>query len=121
MKFVYNNQTLKSRRKELRKSETDSERLLWKYLRNKRFYGIKFLRQYSVGPYILDFYCPDSRLAIELDGGGHTETDQKIYDRERTSYLRDKDIKVIRFWNTDVLKNTEAVLEKIKSKLKIIE
>lgn len=118
MKFTYNDEILKLRRKELRKSETDTERLLWKYLRNKRFYGIKFLRQYSVGPYILDFYCPDARLAIELDGGGHTEADQKDYDKQRTNYLRDKDIKVIRFWNNDVLKNTEAVLEEIRKAFK---
>lgn len=118
MKFIYNDQILKTRRKELRKSGTDSERLLWKHLRNKQFYKIKFLRQYSVGPYILDFYCPSSRLAIELDGGGHAEDDQKIYDLDRTRYLRDKDIKIIRFWNADVIKNTEAVLEKIKNKLK---
>ena len=121
MKFVYNDKILKLRRKDLRKSETDSEKMLWKYLRNKQFYGIKFLRQYSVGPYILDFYCPRARLAVELDGGGHAEIDQKIYDRDRTNYIKDKDIKVIRFWNTDILKNTEAVLETIKSKIKIIE
>ena len=121
MRFIYNDEILKPRRKSLRKSETDTERVLWKYLRNKRFYGIKFLRQYSVGPYILDFYCPQARLAIELDGGGHAETDQKIYDLDRTRYLRDKDIKVIRFWNNDVIKNTEAVLEKIKKKIQIEE
>jgi len=121
MKFTYNDQILKTRRKELRKFETDSERLLWKYLRNKQFYKIKFLKQYSIGPYIVDFYCPVARLAIELDGGQHAEDDQKIYDLDRTRYLRDKDIKVIRFWNTDVIKNTEAVLEKIKQKLQIKE
>lgn len=121
MKFIYNDRTLKARRKELRKSGTDFERLLWKYLRNKQFYKIKFLRQYSVGPYILDFYCPSARLAIELDGGGHAEDNQKIYDCDRTRYLQDKDIKVIRFWNTDITKNTETVLEKIKNKLQIIE
>lgn len=68
MKFTYNDEILKLRRKELRKSETDAEKIIWKYLRNKQFYGIKFLRQYSVGPYIVDFYCPFDRLAIELDG-----------------------------------------------------
>ena len=121
MKFIYNDQILKARRKELRKSGTDSERLFWKYLRNKQFYKIKFLRQYSVGPYIVDFYCPVARLAIELDGEQHAEDDQKIYDHERTNYLRDKDIKVIRFWNNDVIKNIEAVLEKIKNKIQIKE
>ena len=119
MRFIYNDEILKPRRKSLRKSETDTERVLWKYLRNKRFYGIKFLRQYSVGPYILDFYCPEARLAVELDGRQHAENDQKIYDADRTNYLKDKDIKVIRFWNNDVLKNIESALGEIKRKLKI--
>ena len=118
MKFIYNDKILKKRRKELRKTETEAERLLWKYLKNKHFYGNRFLRQYSVGPYVLDFYCPESRLTIELDGGGHSEKDQKEYDKIRTNFLKDKDIKVIRFWNNNLMENIESALKKIEKILK---
>jgi len=67
--FIRNNPKLKTRRKKLRQNQTEAEKLLWSQLRNKRFYGVKFFRQYSIGHYILDFYSPAFRLAIELDGG----------------------------------------------------
>ncbi len=113
-RFIYNQPAFKERRKELRKSETKAEHVLWQLFRNKQFFGLKFFRQYSVGPYVLDFYCSKMRLAIELDGGQHADINQKEYDKERTAYLKDKDIHVLRFWNNDVLKNREAVLEKIE-------
>ena len=69
MPLIYNKTGIKERRRELRKNQTDVERLLWKQIRNKNFFGLKFFRQYSVGAYIVDFYCPKLKLAIELDGG----------------------------------------------------
>lgn len=113
MKFEFNNPKFKERRKELRINETTSEKILWKYLRNKSLENNKFYRQFSVGPYILDFYCPKQRLAIEIDGNQHLETDNLAYDQERTLYLESKSIKVIRYFNNEINENVEYVLENI--------
>lgn len=106
MNDLYNRYDFKERRRLLRKSQTDAERKLWGILRNKQLNGLKFFRQYSVSKYILDFYCPAIRLAIEVDGGQHAESK---YDDIRTNYLKSKNIFVIRFWNNEVLNNLEGV------------
>ena len=111
--MLYNHSILKDRRKQLRKDQTDCERIIWHLIRNKQCNGFKFYRQYSVGPYILDFYCPKLRLAIEVDGGQHNEDLQKEYDKERTAYLSGNNIKEIRFWNNEVIENLEGVYQKI--------
>ncbi len=82
--------------------------------------GFKFFRQYNVGPFVLDFYCPVCRLAIEADGGQHNE-EQKEYDARRTEYMNARDIRVLRFWNNEILENIEAVWEKIYETLKGFE
>jgi very-short-patch-repair endonuclease len=105
--------SLKSRRQILRKNSTDAERKLWARLRNKQVFGQKFYRQFSVGQYILDFYCSVCRLAIELDGGQHTKTKQKLYDDKRTQFLKSNNIHVIRFWDDDVLNNIDGILKEI--------
>lgn len=97
----------------LRQRQTDAEALLWRLLRNRRLGGFKFRRQYPVEQYILDFYCPAKRLAIELDGGGHAQPAQAEYDAKRTVYLQGQGIHVLRYWGTDVLRQIEAVLEEI--------
>jgi len=97
--------------RELRGQQTDAEQLLWNMLRAKRFLGHKFRRQHPIEPYILDFYCDELKLAIELDGGQHAE--QQNYDEHRTRALEACGIRVLRFWNNDVLAQTEAVLEAI--------
>ncbi len=109
--FLYNDPKFKSRRQELRKNQTDAEKFLWKNLRNKNL-GYKFTRQFSFGPYILDFYCAEKRLAVELDGLQHLE--DKEYDKQRDEYLLLNDIKVLRFWNSEVNANIESVLNKIR-------
>jgi very-short-patch-repair endonuclease len=111
--MLYNNSILKDRRRELRKRQTDAESLVWDMVRKKQINGKKFFRQYSVGPYILDFYSAELRLAIELDGGQHAEKEHVEYDRERTQYLLAHNITVIRFWNNEVTENPEDVYEKI--------
>ena len=115
--FLYNDPKLKPRRKELRHNETPEEKLLWDLLRRKNV-GYKFSRQYSVGPYILDFYCVEKRLAIELDGSGHLEN--REYDAERDNYLRMRDIEVLRFWNKEVNDNISKVLEKVINELRVL-
>jgi very-short-patch-repair endonuclease len=99
--------------RDLRKNSTDAEQLLWEILRDRRLYGIKFRRQHPIGKFILDFYSHENKLAIELDGGGHNEQQQKQYDEQRTKSLEGEGIKVLRFWNHDVLQKTEVVLEVI--------
>ncbi|MEK7212032.1 MAG: endonuclease domain-containing protein [Patescibacteria group bacterium] len=120
MQFVFNNPDQKDRRRELRKNQTDAERKFWQQIKNKKIAGLKFYRQFGVGPYILDFYCSKLRLAVELDGGQHSETPRAEYDTKRTEYLQSKNIKVLRFWNNDVLKNMEGVIIKLQEEIKII-
>jgi very-short-patch-repair endonuclease len=102
-------------RRNLRSNQTKAETLLWNQLRAKRFFNTKFKRQYGVGPYILDFFCHEKQLAIEIDGGQHAE--QKDYDNNRTVYLNGLGIKVLRFWNNDVSENIDGVLEMIRTKI----
>jgi len=118
-KLLYNDPLLKNRRRELRKQPTESEKILWKKLNKNQLLGYRFFRQYSAGPYILDFYCPKLRLAIELDGWHHKKEESKIYDAERNAYLQKLNIETIRFWNDDMRKNTEGVLRKIKNKMEL--
>jgi len=115
MEFKFNNEKLKTLRKTLRQNQTDAERMLWMALKAKRLLSLKFYRQYSVGNYILDFYCPKKKLAIELDGGQHAKEENRILDNNRTLYLYERGIKVVRFWNNDVLNNIEGVSESIIS------
>ncbi|MGA7179538.1 MAG: recombination regulator RecX [Thiobacillaceae bacterium] len=104
-------QKLKAYARELRSLQTDAESRLWHLLRDRRFFGHKFRRQHAVDNFILDFYCPEQHLAIELDGGQHN--DQQGYDQARERSLARLGIRVLRFWNHDVLQQTEAVLEAI--------
>ena len=99
--------------RQLRKEQTDAERLMWSLLRDRRLAGFKFRRQHPVGPYILDFYCHEASLAVELDGGQHNEPDERARDSKRTAFLKDREIRVLRFWNNEVLTNTEGVLQAI--------
>jgi very-short-patch-repair endonuclease len=115
-KFLYNNKTLKERRQELRNNQTESEKLFWKFISKNKILGLRFLRQYGVGPYILDFYCPKIRLGIELDGKIHEKN--KLYDKDREKYLDGLDIKIIRFQNDDVLKNIKKVLNNLQNEIK---
>ncbi len=99
----------------LRRQSTDAEKFLWHYLRDRRLGGFKFRRQVPIEPYIVDFLCLESRLIIEVDGGQHDE--QQQYDLQRTGYLANKGYRVIRFWNNQVLNDTDEVLEKIRTVL----
>jgi very-short-patch-repair endonuclease len=97
---------------ELRKQTTPAEKKLWAYLRLMREDGVRFRRQHAIGPFISDFCAPRKKLIIELDGSQHLE--QKEYDKERTDYLESQGYKVIRFWNNDVMNNSESVIVSIK-------
>ncbi len=111
---VFNKTKLLERRRELRKNLTPQEEKLWSYLRNKKL-GFKFRRQHGIGSYIVDFYCKEKSLVIELDGKQHLA--EKEYDQERNGFMDSLNIKVLRFWNNDVDKNLGEVLKKIKEEL----
>ena len=104
-------ETQKTFARQLRSEQTEVEQQLWRALRNRRLQGVKFRRQHPVPPYVLDFYCHAAKLAIELDGSQHIE--QETYDQQRTAFLNQQGIHVLRFWNQDVLKHQEAVMETI--------
>ena len=97
-----------------RNNPTDAERKLW-YLIKDETLGFKFRRQHRIGSYIVDFICLEKNLIIECDGGQHAENKS---DEERTSFLNSKGYKVIRFWNTDILKNKEGIFTEILKALK---
>src|SRR3989338_7773720 len=97
--------------KKLRTNATNTERHLWKHLRTKQFAGLKFRRQAWIGPYIVDFVCYEKRLVIECDGVQHAFQVQE--DQERDQWLQSQGFTVLRFWDHEVLKNTEVVLETI--------
>src|SRR5437016_10255800 len=107
-----------TRVRQLRKSATRHKRLLWRQLRNRRFQGWKFRRQHPVDRYIIDFYCPEARLAVEFDGGSHNFASRESLDQERTSFLASKNILVLRFWNHQINRELDSVLETIWSTLK---
>ncbi len=103
------------RARSLRVERTDAEAKLWRALRNRQLDGFKFRRQVPVDPYIADFCCKDAKLIIELDGGQHL--DQLAYDEARTRRLEACGFQVLRFWNVDVLRETDAVVEDIRRML----
>ena len=111
---IFNKSIFKDRRKSLRKSPTTQEFKLWFYLKNKKM-GPKFRRQHNIGPYIVDFYCKEKNLIVELDGSQHIEA--KEYDNERDNYIKTLGIKVLRFWNSEIDKNIVDVLSEIKKEI----
>ena len=104
----------RTRRRALRGRQTDAERLLWRLLRTRQFQGMKFRRQHPVGPYIVDFYCADRRLAVELDGGQHFTVEGLAYDRRRAEYLASRGVSVVRFTNCELFENADGVLEMLR-------
>src|SRR5437588_11161620 len=98
---------------QLLKSATQHERLLWRHLRNRQLQGWKFRRQHPVDRYIIDFYCYEARLVIELDGGGHNFANRESLDQERTRFLASKNILVLRFWNYLINRELRSSLETI--------
>ncbi|MGC9575765.1 MAG: DUF559 domain-containing protein [Desulfobacterota bacterium U4-17] len=95
----------------LRKEQTDAESTLWRLLRDRRIAGAKFRRQHPIPPYVVDFYCHEANLVVEVDGGQHAE--QRRGDERRTAFLERRGLRVLRFWNHEVLQETDAVLEHI--------
>ena len=98
----------------LRKNLTPQEKKLWNIIRNKQFYGYRFLRQYPFKNYILDFVCCSKKIVIEIDGGQHNDLLEIKHDEQRTEILSHYGYTVIRFWNNEIDYNIEGVIEKLK-------
>jgi len=103
----------RQRAKNLRQTQTEAEMFVWSELRGRRFSGYKFRRQVPVGNFIVDFLCLDRRVIVELDGGQHNEASTRVYDRQRDGWLRAEGFDVLRFWNSDVFLEWEAIAERI--------
>lgn len=117
----YNLTVEKEKRRILRQEQTHCEKLMWMQLRNRQLYGYKFRRQYSVDACVIDFYCPQVKLAIELDGSIHENQQQKDYDIERQYYLENFRIHFIRIKNEEVINDIQSVLTRIKNVIETLE
>lgn len=116
MTRLYNKKSEQSNRRELRFKQTLAEKTVWIYIRKKQIENARFLRQYSIDKYILDFYSPEIRLGIEIDGDSHIGREQ--YDKQRQDYIEKYKIKIIRFSNELVLSNMEKVISVIIKTIK---
>ena len=114
--ILFNRAETLLKRRQLRKDQTDAERLLWSRLRGKAL-GLKFFRQYGIGSYIADFYSPAVKLVVELDGGQHYTEDGLAYDKVREEYMAAVGVKTVRFSNAEVLTNLDRVLESIMGQI----
>ena len=112
MDKFYNKQDLKNIRIKLRNQATPAERLLWQLLKSSKS-GYKFRRQHSLGNFVVDFYCAKEKLAVELDGDVHYSDEATQKDKDRTKYLNENGIRVVRFDNDAVMHRAEAIVEKI--------
>lgn len=106
----YNKPEMKGRRQHLRNNATPTEQKLWQKLKGKQIAGVKFRRQYGIDNYVLDFYAPSCKLAIEIDGETHFSEEAIKYDAQREQYIKGFGIQIIRFTNVDVFRNLQGVL-----------
>jgi len=117
MTQLFNKEEVKDKRRALRKNMPPAEVILWSKLRGKNVKGYKFRRQYSVGTYIVDFYCAELKLAIEIDGESHFIEGSEDRDRQRQEFIESAGIRFLRFTNTDVYERLDGVLETIVVRL----
>ncbi len=103
----------RDRARSLRRRSTDAEQELWAHLRNRQLKGAKFRRQQPIGPYVVDFFCLEAGLVVEVDGGSHAGEDERRADKDRTAHLENCGYRVVRFWNNEVMGNIDGVLERI--------
>ncbi|MBM3713395.1 MAG: endonuclease domain-containing protein [Actinobacteria bacterium] len=112
MTKIYNKKSEQLKRRELRNNPTYAEKILWLSLRNRQIHGVRFLRQFSIFGFVVDFYSPEVRLAIEVDGISHRGKEE--YDSERQKIIESLFIKVIRYTDEQVIEQTEKVIDSIK-------
>ena len=105
------------RARQLRQQETWAEKLVWRWLRDRRFADYKFRRQHPLGDYYLDFFCEEARLNIELDGSQHGFPGQRQHDLQREKFLQSNGIKTLRFWNSHLRRNAQSIRDTIFNEL----
>ncbi|MEM1303756.1 MAG: endonuclease domain-containing protein [Planctomycetota bacterium] len=115
---MYQSEDQKLFARQLRSSQTEAEHKLWSAIRKRQLAGFRFRRQFAIGPYVSDFECFEAKLIVELDGGQHNSPDGREHDSQRTAYMEEHGYAVLRFWNSDVTDDLDAVLEKIAIVLK---
>ncbi|MGD0590314.1 MAG: endonuclease domain-containing protein [Bacteroidota bacterium] len=113
MSEIFNKHEMKTRRQELRREMTEAEELLWARIRNRQINGCKFRRQYSIGAYVVDFYSPENKIAIEIDGSSHDRADAIEYDKNRQEEIETLGIRVVRFTNKNVLSNLDMIIKQL--------
>lgn len=118
MTEIFNKKELKERRKELRHNMTKAEAILWSYIKSKQIEGQRFLRQFSIGAYVVDFYSPKIHLVIEVDGATHSTQDEITYDKIRQDEIEGLGISFLRFMNEEVYGDLENVIKEISAKVK---
>ena len=121
MAKIFNPRSQKSLRQNLRNNLPPAEAILWTYLQGRKFHGLKFRRQHGIGPYIVDFYCPEMKLAVEVDGQSHFTPEQIEKDSIRTKFIESNGLQIVRVVNGDVYSDIEKVLKKIEKYLSNVE
>jgi len=114
---IYNRKIDYEKRKTLRNNMTKAEAILWGEIKNRKILGFKFRRQFGIGAYVVDFYCTELKLAIEVDGVTHQTVEELEYDRSREDEIRPLNIQFIRFTNTEIYETLEYVIESLKKKI----
>ena len=117
MTKIFNRFRQRENRKQLRKTPVEAEAILWSRLKNKQQHGIRYRRQYSVGRYVVDFYCPSAKLVIELDGSSHDDQEIRQYDHLRDQFLKSLGLRILRFKNNEIRRNLSDVLRTIQDEV----
>jgi very-short-patch-repair endonuclease len=117
MTEIYNKTSIKERRRSLRQNMTRAEAILWNHIKQKQILGQRFLRQFSIGPYIVDFFCPKLNLSVEVDGDTHLSDDELEYDKIRQQNIETLGITFLRFTNGEIYGALDQVIETIESKV----
>jgi very-short-patch-repair endonuclease len=115
---IFNKFDQKEKRRELRNNMPKAEVVLWKHIGRKKVLGYRFLRQFSISSYILDFYCPRLRLAIEIDGDTHWKDEEIVYDKKRQTEIEHLGIQFLRFNNEEVFFDLNSIMQRIEMKVK---
>jgi len=121
MTELFNKKSEKEKRRYLRRNITLAEKIIWLNIRRKQIEGERFLRQFSIKHYVLDFYCPKLRLALEIDGETHLTEEELEYDKQRQDYLESLGIIFLRFKNEEVFNKADVVIEKIKLRVRELQ
>jgi very-short-patch-repair endonuclease len=109
-----------TKRRNLRQNQTEAEKLVWRFLRNRQLLGIKFKRQYSIDHFVIDFYSPKLKFAIELDGVSHNDPEKQDYDKRREKYLKNFDITFVRVKDEELFGNPNKAFGRIEKEIKLL-